>query len=185
MTIRRIGVVNPKNQKAIIQHLNERDKRFTDDLSNYAKGRQSYWLQARWNLKDKTFEPGVNDEKIWNYCKSWMPDADLGLVVYGNVGITEHRDDSYADYKAIGINLGELEFWSYDCIYPEMRWTKEQNPSNRINYKIGIGEVFEFNYKNPHSAINPTEDRYAIFLWKVKRNFRSQFEKHMKLTSKT
>lgn len=181
MTIKRLGIINPQNQKAIIRHLSENDERFTYDLSSYAKNRKSYWLQSRWNLKDRIFEPGIRDKKIWDYCKTWMPDADIGLVVHGDVGITEHRDDSYADYRAVGINLGELEFWTYNCMYPEMRWTKEQNPSNKTNHKIGIGDVFEFNCKNPHSVVNPAEDRYAIFLWKIKKNFRSQFQASMKL----
>jgi len=145
------------------------------DISRYAFNRQRYWLNNEWDLKDRCFKPAVKDERLWNYCKHWMPDADLGLVVYGSVGITPHRDDSYADYRAVGINLGQVKSWYYDCQYPKFHWTKDTNPSNPKYYDLEVGGVYEFNCKNPHAAIEPAADRWAIFLWRVCNKYREQF----------
>ena len=174
-----IGNVGETNLKLITDHLNSHKQRLTRDASNYAKNRQRYWLQHEWDLKNKKFTPAIKDNRLWQYCKHWMPDADLGLVVYGPVGITPHRDDSYADWKAVGINLGTLESWSYDCQYPEFRYTRNQNPSNPQNYEIKPGTVFEFNCKNLHAAVNPASDRWAVFLWKISDKYRNKFNREI------
>ena len=166
-----LGQINPDNLAQITEHLNSNRDRLTTDVSSYAKDRQRYWLQHEWDLGKRTFTPATQDERIWRYCKTWMPDADLGLVVYGPIGITPHRDDSYADWRCVGINLGAVEAWYYDCQYPEFRWTPDTNASNPKHHDMPPGSVFEFNCKNPHAAINPAPDRWAIFLWKLNRKF--------------
>lgn len=176
MSINTLGIIQPETVKTITDHLNSQNDRLTPDVSNYARNRQRYWLQHEWSLNNKTFIPGIKDERLWNYCKHWMPDADLGLAVYGSIGIKPHRDDSYADWRGVGINLGEIESWYYDCQYPNYYWTRDTNPSDPQNYHVPVGGVFEFNTKNPHAANNPAEDRWAIFLWKVNKKFRAQFE---------
>ncbi|MBO77045.1 MAG: hypothetical protein CME17_06385 [Gemmatimonadetes bacterium] len=176
MTIRKLGIIQPQTVETITNHLADKMDRLAPDMSNYARNRQRYWLQHEWDLKNREFIPAIRDERIWNYCKHWMPDADLGLVVYGPIGITPHRDDSYADWRGVGINLGEIESWYYDCQYPNYYWTRDKNPSDPVNYQIPVGGVFEFNTKNPHAANNPAKDRWAIFLWKISKKFRAQFE---------
>ena len=177
MSIAQLGLINSKTVETITDHLNGHKDRLELDVSNYARNRKRYWLQRKWNLDNKTFEPGIIDERIWKYCKHWMPEADLGLVVYGPIGIKPHRDDSYADWRGVGINLGEIESWYYDCQYPEFFYTKNKNESNPIHYNIPVGGVFEFNTKNPHAAINPHQDRWAIFLWKVSHKYRADFNR--------
>ena len=172
--INALGQMKPANLDQLTKHLGTNRERLQPDLSSYATNRQRYWLQHEWGLKERTFSPAIRDERIWQYCKYWMPEADLGLVVYGPIGIKPHRDDSYADWRCVGINLGGLEAWYYDCQYPEFKWTRDQNPSNPEHHEIPPGAVFEFNCKNPHAAINPAPDRWAIFLWKVGSKFRSQ-----------
>ena len=181
--LNKLGQIDIVNLNKIIDHLNSHKYRLTRDVSTYAKGRQRYWLQHEWDLKNRKFIPAIKDERIWKYCKYWMPDADLGLIVHGPVGITPHRDDSYADWKAVGINLGELESWNYNCEYPEFRWARDEdkNPSNPQNYDIGPGTVFEFNCKNLHAAVNPADDRWAIFLWKISHKYRQQFNREISL----
>jgi hypothetical protein len=166
-----LGRIQPANLTALVRHLESHPDRLTSDISSYAKDRKSYWLQHKWDLGSRSFTPALRDERIWNYCRYWMPDADLGLVVHGPIGITPHRDDSYADWRAVGMNLGGLEAWYYDCQYPEYKWTRETNPSNPQHHSMPAGAVFEFNCKNPHAAINPAPDRWAIFLWKLSPKF--------------
>ncbi len=174
MTFRIINTLKQETMAEVISHLNNNLQRLTPDKSTYSPGRQKYWLQSEWDLKDRIFRPAVKDERLWTFCKRAMPEADLGLVVYGEIGIKPHRDDSYADWRGVGINLGEMESWYYDAQYPELKWTKETNPSAPRNIKVLPGQVFEFNTKNPHGANNPAHDRWAIFLWKIKQQYRSQ-----------
>lgn len=175
--LRKLGLLSDKEVAEFITQLEEHRTLLSPDASSYARGRQRFWLQHEWNLKLRCFQPALMGQKLWSICKQWMPNADLGLVVYGSVGIALHRDDSYAAYKAVGINLGEIEGWQYDCQYPEFRWTREKNPSNPRICRIPIGGVFEFNCKNPHSVLNPAKDRWAIFLWQVAGKYRTQFNK--------
>lgn len=170
--LNRLGRINPANLAQLTQHLESNKDRLTADVSSYAPNRQRYWLQHEWDLGKRTFTPAIRDERIWRYCQYWMPDADLGLVVHGPIGITPHRDDSYADWRCVGMNLGGLEAWHYDCQYPEFQWTSDLNPSNPQRHEVLPGAVFEFNCKNLHAAINPAPDRWAIFLWKLSRKYK-------------
>jgi len=173
--LKQLGMVNPDNYKNVINYLKENKQRLGFDVSNYARGRERYWLQYQWDLKERCFSPAIKDERLWSWCKTWMPDADLGLVVYGSVGITPHRDDSYADWRAVGINLGHVEAWYYDPVYPELKYTNKKNPSNPQTHKIPPRMVFEFNCKNEHAAIKPHPERWGIFLWKVSNKFKKDF----------
>lgn len=177
--VRELGIIEPKRLQGVLTHLGNNKHNLKPDVSNYARNRQRYWLQHEWSLNKRVFLPAVKDKRLWTFCKEWMPDADLGLVVHGPVGIQPHRDDSYADWRGVGINLGKIESWYYDCQYPEFRWTKDRNPSNPRTYQIPIGGVFEFNTKNLHGVNNPASDRWAIFLWKISSKFRNQFEQEV------
>ena len=184
MTLRKLGTVEPAEMADIIAHLNRhKDQRLRPDVSNYAKGRQRYWLQYEWDLKNRNLTTGIYDPKLWEFCKKWMPDADLGLAIYGPIGISPHRDDSYADWRGVAINLGEIGSWSYDCQYPEYQWSPNDkcNPPNTKNYKVPPGTVFEFNTKNPHGVNEPAENRWAINLWKVSNKFRADLDLVKKL----
>ena len=171
-------VVNKLKEEVVanvVTHLNKQQGNLSADVSSYAKGGQRYWLQAEWDLQKRTFRPATHDPRLWQLCRLVMPDADLGLVVYGPIGITLHRDDSYADWRGVGINLGTLGGWVYDCQYPEFRWTAQQNNPNPVVYDVRPGDVFEFNTKNPHAALNPAANRWAIFLWKVSTKYKTLF----------
>ena len=160
----------------VVRHLEAtKNERCQRDYSSYAPGRSKYWLQWEWSLKEKRFVPGVRDNRLWNFCKEFFPEADLGLVCTGPVGIRPHRDDSYADWRAVGLNLGEVESWYYDPQYPEFKWTPNQRPSNPEYHQLPAGTVFEFNCKNLHGVVNPAHNRWGIFLWKVSNKKRSQF----------
>ena len=177
MTVRSLGIIQPERVNDITNYLSTQMNRLVPDVSSYAKNRQRYWLQYEWDLKNRTFSHAVKDVKIWDLCKEWMPDADLGLVIHGPIGITPHRDDSYADWRGVALNLGEIESWYYDCQYPHYYWTQRTNPSNPQNHQLSVGEVFEFNTKNLHGVNKPAEDRWAIFLWKINSKYRTQFNR--------
>ena len=173
--VRRLGILSAKGVAAFVTKLEEHRNLLIPDVSSYARGRQRFWLQHEWNLKLRCFQPALVDQELWSMCLKWMPNAKLGLAVHGPVGISLHRDDSYADWRTVGINLGEIEGWQYDGQYPEFHWTKERNPSNVRICRVPVGGVFAFNCKNPHAALKPAENRWAIFLWDIAPKFRNQF----------
>ena len=188
--IKKLGIIEHQEFVEFTDLLNAHKDKLEADVSNYAKGRSKLWLNHQWDLKDKVFTPGVQDSKIWDICKQWFPEADLGLAAYGSIGITPHRDDSYADFRCVGINLGWIESWYYDGgdpsggrqenlgndgRYPEYRWTRDQYRTMPRTYTMGPGTVFEFNCKNPHGCNGPAKDRWGIFLWKVSNKFRDNF----------
>ena len=146
-----IHQLKPKTTQLIVKHLNKHKDRLKPDVSAYARGRQRYWLQKEWRLDKKCYQNGIKDKRLWTFCKAIFPEADLGLVVYGDIGIKVHRDG-----------------WYYDNQYPNFSWSKKTNPSSPEIFKVKPGDIFEFNTKNPHAAIKPQPDRWAIFLWKKK-----------------
>lgn len=180
MTLKLLKQLSQNDIKALTTHLDSLTPWLEDDVSNYAKGRKRFWLQHEWSLKDRCFAPAVEDDRLWSFCKRMMPTANLGLAVYGSVGISLHRDDSYADYKCTGVNLGNVGGWVYDCQYPEFRWTRNTNAPNPRSFNLPVGAVFEFNCKNPHAVINPAEDRWALFLWSIGPKFRKAFTDYQK-----
>ncbi|MBE9128026.1 MULTISPECIES: hypothetical protein [unclassified Coleofasciculus] len=102
-----ISVLGQAKRAAIREHLAQLDYNLESDVSSYARGRKRYWLEWEWDLKHKVFRNGVKDERLWTFCQRIFPGCQIGLVAKGDVGIDWHRDDSYADWEAITINLGQ------------------------------------------------------------------------------
>ncbi len=165
-----IGVLRPDTCTAIREHLSQLDSHLEADISSYARGRKRYWLEWEWDLKHKVFRPGVRDERLWTFCQRIFPGCQIGLVAKGSVGIGWHRDDSYADWEAVTINLGQSQ-WGYDYQYPGYSWSQNRNPSNPVIYDLPDGGVIKFNPKNPHAAINPASNRYSINLWRISKKY--------------
>ena len=145
------------------------------DVSNYAKGRQRSWLNHEATLTTTpTFTPAIQDTYIWQemltICSQIEFAPDLGLVSLGGE-IKPHRDASYADFRAIGINLGSVT-WGYEQAYPTFCWVPEaelNQPPPVQELHLNGGEVFEFNCKNRHWTSNPSPDRWGINLWRISR----------------
>jgi len=143
------------------------------DVSSYARGRERVWLQYEWDLKERVFRQGLKLGKLWRFCKEIYPEAQLGLISRGAIGITAHRDDSYANYKAYGINLGQCK-WQYNLEYPGYMWvpnSRKINPPEITVMNMTGGEVIRFNCKNLHAALECSEDRWSINLWTVSPKF--------------
>ena len=174
--VKKVALLSPERMERVVAPLERHKEGLKPDVSSYSKGRMRYWLQSEWDLKNRSFSEAVEDKRLWTFCKEFMPSADLGLVAYGPIGISPHRDDSYADWKGVGINLGELEAWYYDCQYPDYRWTKYTNEPNPQLLEMKPGQVFYFNTKNPHAAVKPAANRWAIFLWRVNKKYREKFQ---------
>lgn len=178
-----IGQITTEVQETILGHLNEHiAPHLYADVSNYAKGRMRCWLPYEAPLSKtglwKYGQFGEHADKVWDYIQRVVPadfKPDTALLSKGGA-IQRHRDATYADYRAIGINLGEVT-WCYETCYPEYRWSKDA-PASAPVQKIAMtgGEIFEFNCKNPHWVEDVSPERWGINVWHVNPKVREDFE---------
>ncbi|MEI2577658.1 hypothetical protein, partial [Scytonema sp. PRP1] len=169
-----LGKVSPDKVEALRSHLETHFKPLLEnDKSNYSPGRQVAWVGAKWDLKEKDFKPGVQDDALIALVKQVYPDADIVLVTYSEQpgsGINYHRDDSYAATEARSINIGNSE-WGYRAAKEQMAWTKGENPNAQYQeFKLESGIVTRFNCKNEHAALNTEAGRWSINIWSVKND---------------
>ncbi|GJD22836.1 hypothetical protein RIVM261_077920 [Rivularia sp. IAM M-261] len=169
-----LGKVSEEKVQQLRSHLETHLKPLLEnDKSNYSPGRQVAWVGAKWDLKEKDFKPGVQDDKLMELVKQVYPDADIVLVAYSKdpgAGINYHRDDSYAAIEARSINIGNSE-WGYRAAKEQMAWTKEENTSAPYQeFKLESGTVTRFNCKNEHAALNTEAGRWSINIWSIKND---------------
>jgi hypothetical protein len=169
-----LGKINAQNVEALRSHLETNFKPLLEnDKSNYSQRRQVAWVGAKWDLKDKDFTPGVQDDVLMQLVKQVYPDADIVLVTYSaqpGAGINYHRDDSYAATEARSINIGNSD-WGYRAAKEQMVWTRGENTAATYQeFKLHSGTVTRFNCKNEHAAINTEAGRWSINIWSVKND---------------
>jgi hypothetical protein len=128
----------------------------TTDISQYAKNRQRAWLNGLGEPHlsyPKIFE-SIQHQAIHKFIRNQLGiNYDFCLAHYSGdkaSGIKPHRDASYANREAYGINLGMCNFTVGDK-----------------TYDLKSGEVYSFNCKILHSA-DPSPHRYGINLWTAK-----------------
>jgi hypothetical protein len=70
MTLKVITILSTDTQSKIIELLDSYQSSLTSDVSNYAKGRQRFWLQAEADLTKvnggKVYKQGVQIPKLWD-----------------------------------------------------------------------------------------------------------------------
>lgn len=169
-----LGKVSEEKVEQLRSHLETHLKPILEnDKSNYALLRQVAWVGAKWDLKDKDFKPGVQDDKLMELVKQVYPDADIVLVTYSEnpgAGINYHRDDSYAATEARSINIGNSD-WGYRAAKERMAWTREENQDAPYQeFKLESGTVTRFNCKNEHAALNTEAGRWSINIWSIKND---------------
>ncbi|MEH1861764.1 MAG: hypothetical protein V7L21_28070 [Nostoc sp.] len=170
-----LGKVSEEKVEQLRSHLETHLKPVLEnDKSNYALLRQVAWVGAKWDLKDKDFKPGVQDDKLMELVKQVYPDADIVLVTYSEnpgAGINYHRDDSYAATEARSINIGNSD-WGYRAAKERMAWTREENQDAPYQeFKLESGTVTRFNCKNEHAALNTEAGRWSINIWSIKNDW--------------
>lgn len=174
----------------------------TADFSNYAKGRLRAWIGLEAPLsKSQQFRPAPfgYDSVLWKWLQGFCQehlnfDPEIGLLHVGGAdcsdpeerpengrngecGIAEHRDASYADYRAVGINLAGVAVFGYRPCYPlHDRWSAEQDMAARIQHvRMVPGSCVVFNCKNPHFAqVGP--NRWCVNAWRISPKLRADFE---------
>lgn len=170
-----LGQVSSQKVQAVVDYLNKHvEPILGKDVSNYAKGRKRTWLEYEAPLGQQKWQHGLKDEYLWNFVlETFEPygiKPDLGLVSKAG-NITWHRDAAYAEFKSFGINLGQVT-WQYEWSYPAYAWVpdnKKIDPPQIITHQMTGGEIFQFNSKNRHQAVNSADDRWGFNLWNIKK----------------
>jgi hypothetical protein len=176
-----LGKISFQKVEEVVKHLNVHiEPHLGFDVSNYAKGRRRTWLQYEAPLSGRQrWKHGSKDEYLWNFVlETFAPYEivpELGLVSKGGT-IDFHRDAAYAEFKAFAINLGVVT-WEYEMSYPLYDWVPESQliyPPKLITFDMQGGEVFQFNSKNRHRAINSHPERWGFNLWNIKQQAREE-----------
>jgi len=136
------------------------------DVSSYAPGRMRTWMPYEAPLdttanKGKPFVPGVLHDQLWQFivdlCHKHGMRAQTCLISRGG-NIKPHRDTTYADAWAMGINLGACN-WHIS--------STREGAKPDFTMDLTGGEVFSFNSKHVHAVTDAAPDRWAINVWAI------------------
>ena len=174
--------------QSVIQHLNGLNSNLYPDVSNYAKGRQRFWIGTEYplSLKYQQFRSGVRDKRLEQWIKSiWeqsgLPGkAEAALAIYGEVPIDFHPDAPCADPLAIQINLGGTTF-IHDSVPASARNRNGRiyTPSSPIEHTLDMGEITRFNCKHVHATVAPKPDRWSIIVWQISNYGRQAYTEYL------
>lgn len=145
----------------LAQWLETLKPRLKPDVSVYAKGRLRCWLGVEPSLtRVVTERPGVEvSPKIINRLTEiieWR--FDYCLVTFSAeaaIGITPHRDASFADREARGLNVTGYCQFSYS------------SPGVTETVMLEPGDLIKFDCKNVHGAV-PNSNRWGMNFWRKK-----------------
>ena len=160
-------LLSPETQQWLLSILeNEIAPVLVKDISSYAPGRMRTWMPYEAPLdtstnKGKPFVPGVLHDELWQFvvdlCHKHGMKAQTCLISKGG-NIKPHRDTTYADAWAMGINLGP-------CNWHISSTREGAKPDFTMN--LTGGEVFTFNSKHIHAVTDAAPERWAINVWAI------------------
>ena len=163
--------ISDATRDAVVAHLDRHVRpHLSQDVSAYAPGRTRAWLEIEAPLGPyQPWKTGLHSEKLWPWLvKAWQKAypttvPHLGLSIYGDVGITWHRDATYACPPAMIVNLGP-------CILgiDHKRNSPRGNPQEPHFSLLRGGELVPLNVKHQHQIEDPDPDRWSIVLWRQK-----------------
>jgi hypothetical protein len=159
-------------EKSVFNHL-------THDVSSYARGRNRAWLRIEPPLgPTQSYREGLFvSDPIWYRLQeiiNW--EFDYCLVTFSGreipIGIAPHRDSSYADFEAYGLNVSgncKFSYWndreSFSSSPSTGKFPLPGPPSHVLN--LLPGDLVRFNCKNVHAA-EPSINRWNMNFWKKK-----------------
>ena len=160
-------LLSPETQEWLVSILeNEIAPVLVKDISSYAPGRMRTWMPYEAPLdtfvnKNKPFVPAVLHDELWQFivdiCDKHGMRAQTCLISKGG-NIKPHRDTTYADAWAMGINLGVCN-WHIS--------STRDGAKTDFTMNLTGGEVFSFNSKHVHAVTDAAEDRWAINVWAI------------------
>lgn len=175
-----IRTITPKNQQALIDHLNETVlPHMIINPRGSAKGRRQIWVETATPIQSSgQFRVGLQNDRLVDYIERLAPEGftpETILVTKGGL-IRRHRDASTLSWKGMSINLGHVT-WCYEPNYPDYCWSPVEHetvPPGRWN--LTGGEVFMFNTKNAHWVENVDPERWGINVWMISDKARTEYQ---------
>ncbi|MYA99290.1 hypothetical protein F4X90_06380 [Candidatus Poribacteria bacterium] len=173
---------------SVVNHLHSLSGHLYPDVSNYAKGRQRFWLQTEFplSLKYQQFQSGVQDKRLWGWLQQVWDKSQLNgspeaaLAIYGDVPIEFHPDAPCAAPNAVQINLGGTTF-IHDSVPsgPSNRHGRGYKPTSPIEHTLDRGEITRFNCKHVHATVAPQPDRWSIIVWQISQYGRQAYQQYL------
>jgi hypothetical protein len=150
----------------------------TKDISNYAKGRLRCWIGVEPSLSSPTkLFQGFEAPKALTRLEELIEwKFDYCLATYSGdeepIGISAHRDASYANYEAYSLNItGEAQFdyWEERESFGYSKAVRILAPESEPTDSLILtgGKLFHFNCKNRHAA-TPGPKRWSLNFWRAK-----------------
>ena len=174
--------------ESVRTHLDSLSGNLYPDVSNYAKGRERFWVGTEYplSLKYQQFKVGVRDRKLEDWLKDiWAKSGLTGspesaLAIYGDVPIEFHPDAPCAAPEAISVNLGGTTF-IHDTVVngPSNRNGRIYTPTAPIEHTLDMGEVTRFNCKHVHATVAPQPDRWSIIIWQISQYGRTAYSEYI------
>ncbi len=167
----------PYNRENLLKTLENIKPSLIPDFSNYAKNRPRVWLGIEPSLNSSGKEkPGypISSQTKQRLAEIIDWEWDFCLLIFSGpeaIGISPHRDASYADYEGRGFNItgtAEFHYWNDRKSFGKSPSTgvKMTDPPTDI-IQLGPDDCIKFNVKNPHAAI-PAPNRWSMNFWRRK-----------------
>lgn len=158
----------------LTQHCTDLIPRMTPDVSNYAKGRYRLWLFHEALLTKKRVIPAYFDERLWQFCQRIYPGSNIALLTFGgeahgiksNGKILPHRDDTYAQELAYGVNFGASATFGYNTDRRGNNFTD----TTVEYYHLEPGTIYHFNCKHQHAVVEHKPGRFSLNIWTIRTN---------------
>ena len=169
----------------VINHLDSLSDNLNPDISNYARGRQRFWVQTEYplSLKYQQFRTGVRDKRLWDWVNEVWHKSGLGgepesaLAIYGGVPIEFHPDAPCAAPNAVQINLGGTVFIHDSAPAGQQnRNGRIYTPTSPVEHTLDRGEITRFNCKHVHATVDPQPDRWSMIVWQISQHGRSAYQ---------
>lgn len=148
----------------LLQWCQKLESLMTPTISKYTENRKELWLKRKCNLaKIPVFNPGYQDERLFNFANQVVPNFDIGLLLKYDINglIKPHGDHKVFKPHAAMININEpVYFHSAD-------W----GASESLVKKLEIGEIVYFNCKKKHWFLPLPRIRWSIILWHLKEEY--------------
>lgn len=171
--IRRALRIDPDTVRTVRDHLDSHvSPHLAPDVSSYARGRRRAWLQIEAPLgPTQPWRPGLASHRLWPWLVAIWQRIDprtcpaVGIAIQGDTGIAWHRDASYAQVRAVLVNLEPCAFE-----IDRDRDSPNGRPGDPLSLDLQGGEVLAFDCKHQHRVVDPDPSRWSIVLWRLKRH---------------
>lgn len=167
-----IGRLNSESQKILVKRATLLIEKMEKDVSRYAPERHRMWLFHEANLQSPPkVKEAYFDDFWWKIAQKIYPGSQIALLTFGGKSnevnsdgrIDWHRDHTYAEELAYGINFGAKAEFGYDY---------NRQAGDRRTITLQPGDIYKFNCKHTHAILSHEDRRFSIIFWKIRKDKR-------------